>query len=112
MDTVYLALDVFQWKTPSELGTEQNYAPPYIVAISKYVLDVLYWNVYSHRSYIIFFHIYSNIRSMYTQYIAWKGQSNVMARGEITNVTPYFPINSGQTRKYKFNSAPKRDHVN
>ena len=39
MDTVYLALDVFQWKTPSELGTEQNYAPPYIVAIPKYELQ-------------------------------------------------------------------------
>ena len=25
---MYLALGVFQWKTPSELGTEQNYAPP------------------------------------------------------------------------------------
>ena len=42
MDTVYLALGVFRWKTPSELGTEQDYAPPYIVAISKYKLDVLY----------------------------------------------------------------------
>ena len=30
MDTVYLALGVFRWKTPSELRTEQNYAPPYI----------------------------------------------------------------------------------
>ena len=42
MDAVYLALGVFQWKTPSEIGTGQNYAPPYIVAISKYELDVLY----------------------------------------------------------------------
>ena len=46
MDTVYLALDVFQWKTPIELGTEQNYAPLYIVAILKYELYVLYWNVH------------------------------------------------------------------
>ena len=30
MDTVFLPLDVFQWKTPSELGTGQNYAPPYM----------------------------------------------------------------------------------
>ena len=46
MDTVYLALDVLKWKTPSELGTEQNYAPRYIVIISKCELYVLHWNVH------------------------------------------------------------------
>ena len=34
MDTVYSAIEVFQWKTSS------------IVAISKYELYVLYWNVH------------------------------------------------------------------
>ena len=37
---VYSALGIVQWKTPSKLSTEQNYASPYIVAISKYELDV------------------------------------------------------------------------
>ena len=50
MNTVYLALDVFQWKTTSELGTAQSYAPPYIVAISRYELYVLYWNVHKRVS--------------------------------------------------------------
>ena len=54
MDTVYLALCVFQLKTPNELGTKHNYAR-YIVAISKYELDVLY--VYTSGSFlqIVFF---------------------------------------------------------
>ena len=62
MDTVYLALGVFQWKTTSELGTVQSYAPPYIVSISQYELYVLYWNV--HKG-------VSNL----------EGESNAMARG-------------------------------
>ena len=31
-DTVYSALDVFQWNAPSELGTVQNYVPLYTVS--------------------------------------------------------------------------------
>ena len=39
MDTVYLAVEVFRLKIPSELGTEQKYAPSFIVAISQTKLN-------------------------------------------------------------------------
>ena len=60
MDTVYLAFGVFQWKTPIELCAVKNYAP-YIVAISKYELHVLYWNEHKRVS-------------------TYKGESSALAR--------------------------------